>query len=185
MRIEPTPLEGCLRVVPRVVEDDRGMFAKTFQTSGFDGLGLNAGRREVYYSRSHRGVIRGMHYQQPPSDHDKLVVCVRGKVLDVAVDLRTDSPTFGQHCAVELDDQSWEMLYLPSGFAHGFASLTDDSVMAYSVSTEYDPERDTGVRWDSVGVAWPFDSPIVSARDAALPALADFDSPFVMAGAAT
>lgn len=184
MRIESTELDGCVRVVPRVVEDQRGMFAKTFQASVFAELGLSAEWREVYYSRSRRGVIRGMHFQLPPADHDKVVVCVRGAVLDVAVDLRRDSPTYGQHACVELDDQSWQMLYLPPGFAHGFASLTDDSVMAYSVSTEYDPERDTGIRWDSAGIAWPFTEPIVSARDAALPTLDEFDSPFTRAGVA-
>jgi dTDP-4-dehydrorhamnose 3,5-epimerase len=177
-------LDGCVRVIPRVVEDDRGMFAKTFQASVFTALGLGSDWRETYYSRSRRGVIRGMHFQLPPADHDKVVVCVRGRVLDVAVDLRRDSPTFGQHACVELDDQSWHMLYLPPGFAHGFASLTDDSVMAYSVGSEYDPARDTGIRWDSAGIAWPFTEPIVSARDAALPALAEFASPFSLAGAA-
>lgn len=185
MRVEPTALDGCLRVVPRVAEDDRGTFAKTFQVSVFERLGLNTDWRETYYSRSHRGVIRGLHFQLPPSDHDKLVACVRGRVLDVAVDLRRDSPTFGRHACVELDDQSWEMLYLPRGFAHGFASLTDDSVMAYTVGSEYDPERDTGIRWDSAGIAWPFDSPVVSDRDARLPTLDEFESPFTLAGVAT
>lgn len=173
-----------MRVLPRVADDDRGVFAKAFQAGVFEELGLNTDWRELYFSRSRRGVIRGLHFQLPPSDHDKLVLCVRGAVLDVAVDLRTDSATFGRHYAVELDDRSWEMLYLPRGFAHGFASLTDDSVMAYSVGTEYDPARDSGIRWDSAGIDWPFDGPIVSARDAALPTLAEFESPFTLAGAA-
>jgi dTDP-4-dehydrorhamnose 3,5-epimerase len=178
--IEPTSLAGCVRVVPRVVGDERGAFVKTFQASVFEALGLATSWREVFYSRSARGVVRGLHFQLPPADQDKLVVCTSGRVLDVVVDLRRDSPTFGDHESVELDDRSWTMLYLPSGFAHGFAALTDDAVMAYSVSAEYAPERDTGIHWASAGIPWPFESPVVSARDAALPALADFDSPFTM-----
>jgi dTDP-4-dehydrorhamnose 3,5-epimerase len=178
VNVVPTPLAGCVRVIPRVVPDDRGMFVKTFQASAFAALGLGGDWREIYYSQSRRGVVRGLHFQLPPSDHDKLVYCVAGRVFDVAVDLRKGSPTYGRHASVEMDSTSWEMLYLPSGFAHGFASLTDDAVMAYVVGSEHDPERDAGIRWDSAGIPWPVDNPVVSARDQALPPLAEFDSPF-------
>jgi dTDP-4-dehydrorhamnose 3,5-epimerase len=179
VNVTPTGLAGCVRLTPRVVPDDRGLFVKTFQSSVFNSLRLDADWREQFYSRSRRGVIRGLHFQRPPADHAKLVSCVRGRVFDVAVDLRKGSPTYGRAAGVELDDEGWEMLFIPSGFAHGFAALSDDAVMAYLTTSEHDPACDTGIRWDSAGIRWPVDEPIVSERDRALPALDGFDSPFL------
>lgn len=178
MELIPTALEGCFEVRPFFAEDERGSFVKTFNAERFAEAGLPTGWREEYYSSSHKGVIRGMHFQTPPHDHEKLVYCLQGRVLDVVVDLRRQSSTFGMHIAVELDAERGRGLMIPRGMAHGFLALTDKALMAYKVTTVYAPSNDAGIRWDSVGVRWGIDAPIVSARDRAHPAFADFVSPF-------
>jgi dTDP-4-dehydrorhamnose 3,5-epimerase len=178
MELLPTALEGCFEVRPFFAEDERGTFVKTFHAERFAQAGLPAAWREEYYSSSRRGVIRGMHFQTPPHDHEKLVYCMQGRVLDVVVDLRRLSPTFGQHVAIELDAARGHGLMIPKGMAHGFLALTEDVLMAYKVTTVYAPSNDAGIRWDSVGVNWRVDAPIMSARDRAHPAFADFTSPF-------
>jgi dTDP-4-dehydrorhamnose 3,5-epimerase len=174
----PTELSGCFQLRPFFAEDERGTFVKTFHTERFAELGLPVDWLEEYYSNSHRGVIRGMHFQTPPHDHEKLVYCMQGRVLDVVVDLRKASPTFGRHMSVELDAARGHGLLIPKGMAHGFLALTADVLMAYKVTTVYAPANDAGIRWDSFGFDWGVDQPIVSARDRAHPALADFHSPF-------
>lgn len=178
MELIPTSLEGCFQVRPFFAEDERGTFVKTFHAERFAELGLPVDWREEYYSRSRKGVIRGMHLQTPPHDHEKLVYCTQGRVLDVVVDLRRESPTFGGHVAVELDGVRGHGLMIPKGLAHGFLALTDDVMMAYKVTTVYAPGNDTGILWSSFGLDWGIDQPIVSARDLTLPAFCDFSSPF-------
>jgi dTDP-4-dehydrorhamnose 3,5-epimerase len=176
--LEPTELPGVFVVRPRRFVDRRGVFAKTFHRPSFAALGLADDFPEQFYSVSHRGVLRGLHFQLPPHDHTKVVTCVLGSVLDAAVDLRTDSPTYGRHILVELSADCGTLLYMPPGLAHGFYSLTDDTLMLYNHTRIHDPSCDTGIRWDSAGIAWPDAAPIVSDRDAALPSLAAFASPF-------
>lgn len=178
MDLIPTVLEGCYQVRPFFAQDERGTFVKTFHAERFSALGLPIDWREEYYSTSRKGVIRGMHFQTPPHDHEKLVYCMHGQVLDVVVDLRKESPTFGQHVAVELDSLQGHGLLIPKGMAHGFVALTEDVLMAYKVTTIYAPENDAGIRWDSIGVDWKVDQPIVSARDRGHPSLATFETPF-------
>jgi dTDP-4-dehydrorhamnose 3,5-epimerase len=178
MELIPTALEGCFEVRPFFAEDERGTFVKTFHAERFAEAGLPTEWREEYYSSSRRGVIRGMHFQTPPHDHEKLVYCMQGRVLDVVVDLRRQSKTFGRHVAVELDAARGHGLMIPKGMAHGFLAITEQVLMAYKVTTIYAPANDAGIRWDSVGVDWAVDAPIVSARDRAHPAFADFVSPF-------
>jgi len=178
MELIPTFLEGCFQVRPFLAQDERGSFVKTFQSQRFAEMGLPTDWREEYYSSSHKGVIRGMHFQTPPYDHEKLVYCMRGRVLDVVVDLRTASPTFGRHLAVELDAASGYGLMIPKGLAHGFLSLTEEALVAYKVTTVYAPTNDAGIRWDSFGLDWGVDLPIVSARDRAHPTFVEFVSPF-------
>jgi dTDP-4-dehydrorhamnose 3,5-epimerase len=178
MKLIPTPLEGCYQVRPFLAQDERGTFVKTFHAERFTALGLPTEWREEYYSSSRKGVIRGMHFQTPPHDHEKLVYCMQGQVLDVVVDLRKGSPTHGRHIAVELDAACGQGLMIPKGMAHGFLALTEDVLMAYKVTSVYAPENDAGIRWDSFGLDWGIDQPIVSARDRGHPAFADFDSPF-------
>ena len=172
-------LPGYLQLRPKIHGDPRGMFVKPYEQDRFVELGLPTQWPERYYSRSHRGVIRGMHLQLPPTDHDKLVYCVRGSALDVVVDMRVGSPAYGAYEILELDDQQWVTVFVPRGLAHGFAALTDDTVMAYAVTSQHDPVNDVGIRWNSLPIPWPFDHPLISSRDATLPEFADFRSPFV------
>ena len=178
MELIPTALEGCYQVSPFFAQDERGTFAKTFHADRFSALGLPIEWREEYYSSSRKGVIRGMHFQTPPHDHEKLVYCMKGQVLDVVLDLRMGSATYGRHIAVKLDGARGQGLIIPKGMAHGFLALTEDVLMVYKVTSVYAPENDSGIRWDSFGLDWGVDQPIVSIRDCAHPALVDFNSPF-------
>jgi dTDP-4-dehydrorhamnose 3,5-epimerase len=178
MRVEQTSIPGCYQLFPQVREDNRGCFVKIFHKEVFATHGLVTEFAEEYYSVSHKGVLRGMHFQTPPHDHFKLVYCLAGKVLDVIVDLRVGSPTFGKHPNFELDAGLGNMLYIAPGIAHGFYALTDNAIMQYKVTTVYAPEHDGGIRWDSAGIDWPNSAPIVSDRDRGFPALAEFKSPF-------
>jgi dTDP-4-dehydrorhamnose 3,5-epimerase len=178
MELIPTSLPGCFEVRPFFAQDARGTFVKTFHAERFAEAGLPVEWREEFYSSSRKDVIRGMHFQTPPHDHEKLVYCMQGRVLDVVVDLRRASPTFGRHVAVELDAARSHGLMIPKGMAHGFLALTDDVLMAYKVTTVHAPAHDMGIRWDSFDLNWGIEQPIVSARDSAHPPLADFTSPF-------
>jgi len=175
---QDTGLPGCLLLQPRVLEDARGRFVKTFHEGAFRALGLETGFVEQYYSHSHRGVVRGMHFQKPPAQHAKLVYCVHGQVFDVVLDLRRGSPTYGQARSFTLSASQGNALYIPAGMAHGFCATSELATLVYNVTSVYAPEHDEGVRWDSIGVQWPAANPLVSPRDAAFAALADFDSPF-------
>jgi dTDP-4-dehydrorhamnose 3,5-epimerase len=178
MKASPTTLAGLLRIVPPVHRDDRGEFVKTFHRSAFKANDIEFSVAEEFFSTSRRGVIRGMHFQLPPAAHSKLVFCPAGAVLDVVVDLRRSSPTYGQSHAERLDDQNRHALYIPVGFAHGFVALSDEAVMYYLTDTEHAAACDAGIRWNSFGFSWPADAPILSRRDQSLPSLADFVSPF-------
>lgn len=179
MELRELGIPGCFEVRPAMLNDDRGWFVKPFQASAFEEAGLPTTYPERYYTESRQGVVRGLHFQVPPDAHHKLVYCVSGRAIDVFVDLRTGSPTFGKAASCELLDTTWNAVVLPVGIAHGFAALEDRTILSYSVGTEHAPASDTGIRWDSVDFEWPFDRPIVSARDRELPPLSSFDSPFV------
>lgn len=184
MKVVETSLPGCLVLQPRVHEDRRGSFVKTFQRTMFEEAGLPADFPEHFFSRSTRGVVRGLHFQLPPADHDKVVFCVAGKVFDVVVDVRVGSPTYGRFEAFTLDDCDWTALFVPKGFAHGFAATSERAVMAYFVGTEFDPTLDSGIRWDSLPIDWPVDDPIVSEKDRSLPPFEAFRSPWAFGGSA-
>ena len=178
MQLIPTTLEGCYQVRPFFAHDERGTFVKTFHAEQFSALGLPTEWPEEYYSSSRKYVIRGMHFQTPPHEHEKLVYCIQGRVLDVVVDLRKDSHSYGKHFAVELDAKHGCGLMIPKGMAHGFLALTEEVLMTYKVTSVYAPESDSGIKWDSFGLDWGVDQPIVSVRDSTHPTLADFASPF-------
>ncbi len=126
-----------------------------------------------------KSALRGMHFQVPPAAHSKLVYCLSGRVLDVLLDIRRDSPRFGQSFSCELDATTRQLLFIPVGFAHGFLSLEDNSLMVYKTDAVHAPEQDKGVAWDSFGFKWPLDNPpIMSARDRQFPRWPDFQSPF-------
>ncbi|MFN5515363.1 MAG: dTDP-4-dehydrorhamnose 3,5-epimerase [Cyanobacteriota bacterium] len=172
-------LSGCWEILPKILKDNRGFFVKTYHHDFFEKNGLETNFREEYYSLSYRGVIRGLHFQLPPHDHTKVVYCIHGKVTDVVVDLRKSSPTYGQFSLFDLNADKGNMVYIPSGLAHGFEVLTESALMMYKVSTVYNPDSDTGILWNSVGMHWQAENPIISDRDQNFQPLSDFRSPFV------
>lgn len=173
-----TGLPGCFVLKTRVLGDARGAFVKTFHRERFTELGLRTDWAEQYFSVSGRGVLRGLHFQRPPAAHAKLVYCVAGAVLDVVLDLRRGTPTYGRHVKIPLDAGSGTLVYIPEGLAHGFLATSEAATLVYSVTSVYSPEHDTGVRWDGAGIDWPVADPIVSDRDRGFPPLEGFDSPF-------
>lgn len=158
--------------------DLRGDFVKTFNCEIFSDFGLNIDWREEYFTKSSLNVIRGMHFQVPPYHHDKIVFCITGKVLDVIVDLRKSSPSYGEVFSMDLCGDDQIAIYVPAGCAHGFVSRSEQSLMFYKVSTVHSPEHDKGIKWDSFDFDWGTASPIVSTRDNLHPNLIDFESPF-------
>jgi len=173
-----TFIPGCVEIRPKVFEDARGRFIKTFHQEAFADMGINTEWPEEYYSVSKRDVLRGLHFQLPPHDHDKLVYCVDGEVLDVVVDLRMGSPAFGRHVAFSLSADKANMVHIPKGTAHGFLVLSEKATMMYKASTIYAPQYDTGILWNSAGIPWPVVNPILSERDRDLPPLSEFRTPF-------
>lgn len=178
MEVFETELAGCSTVVPFRAIDDRGKFIKTYNYNTFVQLGLPTDWNEEFLSVSQKGVIRGMHFQTPPHAHDKLVFCVHGRALDVVIDLRVNSDTYGKHFKIVLEAANDIGLYVPKGFAHGFLALDDETIMQYKVNTVYAPENDMGLRWDSFGFDWGISDPILSRRDLEHPTFNDFESPF-------
>ena len=170
-----TKLEGPILIEPEVHGDARGFFVETYRKNVFAGLGIDHDFVQDNHSRSTRGVVRGIHFQLPPGQA-KLVRCARGTILDVAVDLRRGSPTFGEWESYELSDENLRQLYIPIGFGHGFCALSEVADVIYKVSGYYDASIERGIAWDDpdVGVEWPSDLELsVSERDAAAPRLSE------------
>lgn len=178
MEIKPTGIPGCYEISLPVFCDDRGSFIKTFHYDEFVKYGLNTDWKEEYYSVSRQRVLRGLHLQLPPHDHEKLVYCTDGGVWDVVVDLRVGSSTYGKHAVFKLTAEKANMIYIPRGLAHGFYVTAQSATMFYKVATQYAQSHDTGILWSSVGIDWPDVNPVLSARDNSFPALSDFKSPF-------
>jgi dTDP-4-dehydrorhamnose 3,5-epimerase len=174
VEVRKTIIPDCFEIRPDVFTDDRGSFIKTFHRNLFEQQGLEVDWREEYYSTSRKGVLRGLHFQLPPHDHAKLVYCTSGEVLDVVLDLRVGSPAYGNHAMFQLNAESPRMVYIPKGCAHGFYTLSEHATMMYKVSTEYAPAHDAGLLWNSVGIPWPEGDAIMSERDKAFPAFAEF-----------
>jgi len=171
MVIEKTSLEGIYIIQNKAFRDDRGIFVKTFHNDIFRKNGLESSFMESFYSVSKKNVIRGMHFQIPPYDHNKLVYVVDGKVLDVAVDIRKNSNTYGKYFSLILSGDNRKALYLQQGFAHGYLTLSQSATMLYMTSSVHDKDHDTGIKWDSFGFDWNVKSPIISGRDRNLPNL--------------
>jgi dTDP-4-dehydrorhamnose 3,5-epimerase len=170
----PTKLDGVALIEPQVHGDERGFFVETFSRDGWRELGVDVEFVQHNHSRSSRGTLRGIHFQTEPGQA-KLLRCVRGEILDVAVDLRRGSPTYGQWEAHVLDDVQHRQLFVPVGFGHGFAVLSEVADVAYQVSSYYDPATEAGIRWDDpeVGIEWGIDNPLLSERDKTAPTLAE------------
>lgn len=166
-------IPDVILIEPKIFTDDRGCFMESFKASDFQKANLPTHFVQDNFSVSKKNVIRGLHYQKNPHAQGKLVSVLKGGVWDVAVDIRRASPTFLKWVAAELNDQNQAMLYIPPGFAHGFVTLTDDVRLMYKCTAEYNPQADTGIRWDDpeIAIAWPVVSPILSPKDRALPLL--------------
>lgn len=177
--LKETLIPGCNEIQPRIFEDARGRFVKVFNHDEFAKLNLETDFSEEYYSHSIRGVIRGMHFQAPPSEHVKVVYCVQGEVQDVVLDLRIGSPSYGQAVGITLSAQQGNLIYIPKGIAHGFCTTSETATLVYMVSTVYDPQNDVGILWNSFGHKWPATQPVLSQRDSSFLPLKKFESPFV------
>jgi dTDP-4-dehydrorhamnose 3,5-epimerase len=177
--IQNTSIPGCFKLVPKVFEDERGSFTKTFHQQVFEQHCLEIHYAEEYFSLSKQGVIRGMHFQLPPKECVKMVYCISGEVMDVVLDLRIGSPTYGKHEIFNLNDRLANILYIPIGLAHGFYTKSKTATMMYKVSKSYSLACDAGIHWNSAKIPWLTQTPIISKRDSEFISLDNFQSPFI------
>ena len=185
MEIIKTNIEGVLIIEPKVFGDSRGYFFESFNAQEFrEKTGLDINFVQDNESRSHYGVLRGLHFQLPPFAQSKLVRCTRGKVLDVAVDIRKGSPTYGRYVSCELSEDNHRQIFLPRGMAHGFVVLSEDAIFQYKCDNFYAPQADGGISIldESLGIDWriPTEKAILSDKDTKHPLLKDFETPFTI-----
>lgn len=177
-----TTIPGIIVIEPKVWKDDRGYFYESYNKKLFEQAGISHEFIQDNQSFSHRGTVRGLHAQAEPFAQGKLVRVIQGSVLDIAVDIRNGSPTFGQSVSVELSGENFRMLWIPPGLLHGFATLEDNTIFSYKVTNLYDKASEIGVRWDdpSLKIEWGLESKeiILSEKDKTLPLFSDFVSPF-------
>ena len=169
-------------IEPRVFPDGRGFFLETYKYSDFKQAGIPEYFTQDNYSRSEKGVLRGLHYQKHPHGQGKLVRCVKGSIFDVAVDIRKGSPTYGTWVGAELTEENNHLLYVPDGFAHGFQVLSDFAEVLYKCTTEYYPAADRGIIWNdpAMAIQWPLADPLLSKKDTVHPLLKDADNNFAI-----
>ena len=184
MQIEETGLPGLKVLTPARFGDSRGFFSESWNRRRMAEQGLDLDFVQDNHSLSRApGTLRGLHFQSPPAAQDKLVRCGQGALFDVAVDIRKGSPSYGAWFGIELSAENGKQFLVPKGFLHGFVTRVPDTEVIYKCTDYYAPECDGAVAWDSCGIDWEFDgTPVLSEKDAAAPALADFDSPFVWEG---
>ncbi len=183
LKFKKTKIEGVFLIEPKVIGDHRGFFLETYREEEFLAAGIDAKFVQDNHSFSpQKGVLRGLHFQRPPFSQAKLVRVVKGKLLDVVVDLRKDSPTFGQWESFELSEENFKMLFVPRGIAHGFCVLKDDTHFLYKVDDYYNAENESGIIWNdpALNIAWMIENPILSEKDQKLPIWKEFltDNPF-------
>ena len=173
-------IDGLIEFLPRVFRDDRGYFLETFSLKWFEQFGKQPDFVQDNQSVSKKGVLRGLHFQKPPHAQAKLVRVTSGRALDVAVDLRKDSSTFGQHATCLLDAEKQNLFYIPEGFAHGFVALEENTTFLYKCTDFYAPATEGGILWSDpeLNIDWGVSDPLVSPKDEVLPLLKNFNSPF-------
>ena len=179
MKFSSTKIVGCYEIFTEKISDNRGAFIKTFHKPTFDDAGLTSEFKEQYYSISKKNVIRGLHFQIPPFDNTKLLYCIDGEVIDYVLDIRLGSPSYGQYFSTKLNFEEGNMLYIPPGCAHGFCTLNKKATLVYNVTTCYNFDFDMGIKWNSAGIIWPIQNPIISERDQNFPEFKNFSSPFL------
>ncbi len=174
-------IPDVILVEAKAFSDERGFFMESFKESAFASYGINTKFVQDNYSRSIKGVLRGLHYQKNPKAQAKLVMVTRGEIFDVAVDMRKGSTTFGKWVGQILSDKNHKLLYIPEGFAHGFCVLSESADVLYKVNSEYSPEHERVILWNDseVGIKWPIDKPIMIEKDLQLPTLKNVDHNFV------
>ncbi|WP_295767935.1 dTDP-4-dehydrorhamnose 3,5-epimerase [uncultured Mucilaginibacter sp.] len=182
MNVTTTNIEGLLIIEPRIFPDDRGYFYESYNKNKFADAGITADFVQDNQSFSHKGTLRGLHGQANPFAQGKLVRVLQGRVLDVAVDIRKNSPTYGRHVSVELSGDNHKQFWVPPGFLHGFVTLEDNTIFTYKVTNFYDKASEIGVIWNdpTLGIGWGINESeaLLSPKDELLPAFADFVSPF-------
>ena len=182
MKFIKTEIPDVYIIEPSVFGDNRGYFLESFNLEKFEENVYPIKFVQDNESKSSKGVLRGLHFQKPPFEQAKLVRCIEGKVIDVAVDIRKGSPTYGKHVAIELTGENKRQLFVPRGFAHGFLVLSDTAVFAYKVDNRYAPEYDAGIRWNDkeLNIQWGIEDSevMISAKDTELPFFTEFKSPF-------
>ena len=180
MQVTQSKLSGLIVIDPEVFGDDRGYFFESFNEETYKSAGLVERFVQDNESRSVKGVLRGLHFQEPPYAQGKLVRVARGAVMDVSVDIRKDSPTYGQWVAYELSEHNKRQVWIPPGFAHGFVTLEDDTIFIYKCSSIYKRESESSIRWNDpdLNIDWGISDPIVSEKDKVAPLFKDLKSPF-------
>ena len=180
MKIIKTPIQGLLVLHPHVFEDERGHFFESWSKQEFKNIGLDLDFVQDNQSLSHKGALRGLHFQNPPFSQGKLVRVIKGKVLDVAVDIRKESSTYGHHFSIELSSENKTMFWLPPGFAHGFVALEDDTIFTYKCTGVYNKESEEALLWcdNDLKIDWGIDNPTISDKDKIAPHFSKFISQF-------
>jgi dTDP-4-dehydrorhamnose 3,5-epimerase len=182
LQLQRFAIEGPILITPKRFGDERGFFSETYSARSFEAAGVASAFVQDNHALTEKsGTVRGLHFQIPPKAQDKLIRVARGRVLDVAVDIRVGSPTYGQHVAVELSAGNWHQLLVPKGFAHGYCTLEPATEVLYKTSDFYAPECEAGIVWNdpALGIAWSdVAGAVISERDAKLPTIADLKSPF-------
>lgn len=178
MKLIKTPFDGLFVIESPKYNDARGSFQKIFNKNFFISNNLEGDINEIYYSVNNAGVMRGMHFQLPPDDHAKIVYVTKGTILDGVIDLRKSSPNYGKAFLMGMSEKDDNYLYIPRGFAHGFLSLEDGTIVNYAQTSVYSPGNDCGISLTTCGINWNIDNPIISERDKSFINLSDFQSPF-------
>jgi dTDP-4-dehydrorhamnose 3,5-epimerase len=180
MNIIKTPIKDLLVLEPKVFEDERGYFFESFNKKKLEDIGIKESFVQDNQSLSNKNVLRGLHFQAPPFAQGKLVRVINGSVLDIAVDIRKESPTYGKYFSVILSEQNKKMFWIPPGFAHGFLTLEDQTIFSYKCSGDYNPSSEGSLLWNDsqLNIEWNIDEPIVSAKDQEAQAFTSFKSPF-------
>jgi len=173
-------LNGVLLIKPKVHQDHRGHFFESFRQDRLKDMGVNVDFVQDNQSLSNSGILRGLHFQAPPHAQGKLVRVIKGAVRDVVLDIRTNSPTYGEFATFELTEDNFQALYVPPGFAHGFLTLKDQTIFTYKCTDYYHPESEGGINWNTpeLNIPWNIENPILSEKDQKLPFFNDFKSPF-------
>ena len=180
MQVETIFIDGPLVITPKVFKDPRGYFMESYNKQSYSNIGIDLDYVQDNQSLSEKGILRGLHFQAPPFDQGKLVRVIKGAVLDVIVDIRKNSPTYGKHYAIELTEDNFKTFWVPSGFAHGFTTLADQTIFSYKCTNYYNQASEGGLMWNDpdLGIDWGIQNPILSDKDTKNALFKDFISPF-------